>query len=170
MALKLLFFCHKPDRVTASQRPLRTFDILRKVCRKKRGYKRSSSEMEADTPGTSMPFTRSATKPLSKVQCFFCQSDNNQALFTVRTGNSGKTLRQAVAISQDPVLMTRLSNAILPCDAHAIDVRYHKLCWTQHVFHVLRDHTSDKAKSTTADLPLQMSCLNELINLVDIQT
>ena len=38
------------------------------------------------------------------------------------------------------------------------------------MFHVLRDHTSDKAKSTTMDLPMQMSCLIELINLVDIQT
>ena len=66
--------------------------------------------------------------------------------------------------------MTRLSNAISSCDAHAIDVRYHKLCWIQHVFHVLRDHTSDKAKSMRADLPLQMSCLIELIDLVDIQT
>ena len=66
--------------------------------------------------------------------------------------------------------MTRLSNAISPYDAHAIDIKYHKLCWTQNVFHVLRDHTSDKAKSTTMDLPMQMSCLIELINLVDIQT
>jgi len=38
------------------------------------------------------------------------------------------------------------------------------------VFHVLRDDTSDCAKSTTADLPMQMSCLIELINLVELQT
>jgi len=31
---------------------------------------------------------------------------------SVRTMNSGKALRQAVEISKDPVLMTRLSNAI----------------------------------------------------------
>ena len=66
--------------------------------------------------------------------------------------------------------MTRLSSAISPHDAHAIDVKYHKLCWTQHVFHVLRDDASDKAKSTTAELPMQMSCFIELINLVDLQT
>lgn len=137
---------------------------------KKRGYKRSSSEMEGDEPLSTMPFTRSVTKPLSKDQCFFCQSDNGQDLLAVRTENSGKALRQAIEISQDPMLMTRLSNAISPCDAHAIDVRYHKLCWTKHVFHVLRDHTNDKAKSTTQCLPLQMSCLIELINLIDVQT
>jgi len=33
---------------------------------KRRGHKRSSSEMEADIPGTSKPFTRSATDRLSK--------------------------------------------------------------------------------------------------------
>jgi len=66
--------------------------------------------------------------------------------------------------------MTRLSNAISPSDAHAIDVRYHKLCWTQHVFHVLRDDARDKEKSTKTELPMQMPCLIELINLVEIQT
>ena len=67
--------------------------------------------------------------------------------------------------------MTRLSNAISPNDVHAIDPKYHKLCWTQHVFHVFRDHARDNAKSTVADLPMQMSCLLiELINLVELQT
>ncbi len=139
---------------------------------KKRGHKRSSSEMEGDmpVPQTSRPFTRSATDPLSKELCFFCQLDNSQALFSVRTMNSGKAIRKAIEISQNPVLMTRLSNTISPIDAHAIDVKYHKLCWTQHVFHVLRDHANDNAKSTMADLPMQMPCLIELINLVDLQT
>ena len=65
--------------------------------------------------------------------------------------------------------MTRLSNTISPNDAHAIDPKYHKLCWTQNVFHVLRDHASDNAKSTMGDLPMHMSCLIELINPVELQ-
>jgi len=85
--------------------------------------------------------------------------------------NSEKALRQAAEISKDPMLMTRLRNAISPNDAHAIDLKYHKLCWTPDVFHVFRDHASDNAKSTTADLPMQMSCLLiQLINLVELQT
>jgi len=40
---------------------------------KRRGPKTSTLEMEADIPGTSKPFTRSATDRLSKVLCFFCQ-------------------------------------------------------------------------------------------------
>jgi len=38
---------------------------------KRRGHKRSTSEMEGDIPGTSKPFTTSATDRLSKVLCFF---------------------------------------------------------------------------------------------------
>ena len=66
--------------------------------------------------------------------------------------------------------MTRLNNAISPSDAHAIDVRYHKVCWTRHVFHVLRDDACNQAKSTETALPMQIPCLIELINLVDFQT
>ena len=119
--------------------------------------------------GSSTSFTRSATQPLIKSNCFFCQKDDGQSLFTVRTENAGKALRKAVEISQDAVLMTRLNNAISPIDAHAIDVRYHKVCWTQNVFHVLRGDACYQAKSTQA-LPMQIPCLIELINLVDFQT
>ena len=42
---------------------------------KRRGHKRSSSDMEADIPGTLKKFIRSATDRLSKVLCFFCQLD-----------------------------------------------------------------------------------------------
>jgi len=42
----------------------------------RRGHKRSTSEMEADIPGTSKPFTTYATDRLSKVLCFFCQLDS----------------------------------------------------------------------------------------------
>ena len=84
---------------------------------------------------------------------------------SVRTMNSGKALRQAVEISKDPVLMTRLSNAISQNDAHAIYLNYHKLCWIQRVFHVLRDHATNNARSTTADLPMHMPCLIKLTNL-----
>ena len=66
--------------------------------------------------------------------------------------------------------MTRLNNAISPGDAHAIDVRYHKVCWTRHVFHVLRDDACNQVKSPQIPLPMQMSCLIELINLVDVHT
>ncbi len=135
---------------------------------KKRGHKRRLSQMEESA--TTAPFTRSATEPLKKSYCFFCQKDDGQTLFTVRTENAGKELRRALEISQDQVLTTRLNNAIPPSDAHAIDVRYHKLCWARHVFHVLRDDACNQAKSTKTALPMQIPCLIELINLVDFQT
>jgi len=74
---------------------------------------------------------------------------------------------QAIETSPDQVLMTRLSNAISPGDAHATDVRYHKACWAHHVFNVLRDDTNQVTKSTKAVLPMQIPCLIKLINLID---
>ena len=81
-----------------------------------------------------------------------------------------KAPKQAIHITQNPVLMTRLNNAISPSDAHALDVRYHKPCGTQHVFRVVRDDARNQPTLTTADLPMQTLCLIELINIVDIQT
>uniref|UniRef100_UPI00358E794E uncharacterized protein n=1 Tax=Myxine glutinosa TaxID=7769 RepID=UPI00358E794E len=115
----------------------------------------------------SLPFTRSCTVPLDKDQCFFCQTDDDQQLFTVRTENAGKQLRKAVEMSDDASLKTRLNTSISPTDAHAIDVRYHKPCWTRHVFHVVRDETT---RSTDKEHLLQRASLIELINLIDFQT
>jgi len=138
------------------------------------GHKRTRSKMDEidmdTTPSSLAPFTRSATEPLRKNYCFICQKDDGQDLFTVRTENAWKELQQAVKISQNPVLMTHLNNAISPTDAHAIDVRYHKVCWTQHVFHVLRDNACNQVKSPQIPLSMQMSWLIELINLVDVHT
>lgn len=125
--------------------------------------------MNTSISTTSTPFTRSATEPLAKLHCF-CQQDDGSPLFSLRTGNSGTTLINAIEISQNPVLMTRLNSAISPSDAHAIDVKYHKLCWTQHVFRVLRDHTRSQTRPSNKELPMQVPCLIELINLVDSQT
>ena len=67
--------------------------------------------------------------------------------------------------------MKRLNNAMLLSNTHAIDVRYHKVCWARHVFHVLRDNVSNQAKKIMqTPLPMQIPCLIELINLVDIHT
>ena len=107
---------------------------------------------------------------MTKARCFFCQNDDGQNLFTVRTENAGTALRQAVKIFQDAVFTTRLNSAISPTDAHAIGVRYHKQCWTRHVFHVLSDAACNQAKYTQTELPMQIPCLIELINLVDFQT
>ena len=138
---------------------------------KKCGHKRTLPEMdETASTSSSSPFTRSATEPLRKYYCFFCQKIDDQDLFTLQTENAGMALQQAVEISQNQVLMTRLNNAITPSDAHTIDVQYHKACWTRHVFHALRDDACNQVKSPQTPLPMQIPCLIELINLVDVHT
>ena len=132
-------------------------------CIKQRGKKRGRTDIEEPDTSTSefsAPFTRSCTLPLAKKQCFFCQNDDGQQLFTVRTENAGTDLRNAVEISRDDALRTRLSTCISPGDAHAFDVRYHKSCWRKHVFHVLREKN---ATSLNKENMLQRACLFELI-------
>ena len=118
--------------------------------------------------GSAAPYTRSSTRPLNKDMCFVCQTDNGQKLFTVRTGNAGQSLKQAVQASSDPELKTRYSTCIADGDAHAMDIQYHKACWTKHVFHVLRDDTNQAPK--TKQSPPQGSSFVELLNIIDTQT
>ena len=46
-----------------------------------------------------------------------------------------------------------------------MDVKYHKQCWTKHVFRVLGADTAGKGIET--DTPMQRACLIELINPLD---
>ena len=132
------------------------------------GRKRKMPEVCLESSSSSTPFTRSSTDPYDKALCFFCQRTDGQPIYLVRSDSAGKSLREAVDVAQNPVFMTRLNTAIAPSEAHAIDVMYHRSCWTKHVFHVLRDHDTkgekDKASMT------QVVSLIELINLVDVLT
>ncbi len=132
------------------------------------GRKRKRSDVCVESSSSSTPFTRSSTEPYDKALCFFCQRNDGKPIYVVRSDSAGKSLRDAVEVAQNPVFMTRLNTAIAPSDAHAIDVMYHRSCWTKNVFHVLRDHDTkgekDKASMT------QVVSLIELINLVDVLT
>jgi len=132
---------------------------------KKRGQKRGSTEMDESGPstfGSSTPFTRSRTIPLDKERCFFCQKDEDEQLYQVRTVNAGKNLKE-------DTLKTRLNTCIAPGDAHSIDARYHKTCWTEHVFHEQRKGIIGSKTENKQPL-LQHASLLELINLIDVQT
>ena len=65
--------------------------------------------------------------------------------------------------------MTRLNSFISPSGAHVMDVQYHKSSWRNNVFHVIRDEASRPPSSTKKEVPLQIPCLIELINVIDIQ-
>ncbi len=87
-------------------------------------------------------------------------------LFNVTTKNAGQALRKAVHLSQNPVLQTKLCTAISPDDAHAIDVKYYKSCWTEHVFHVLRDSGKEsETNNYCMQQSMQNACFTELVNL-----
>ena len=133
-----------------------------------KGRRSRSADDVNNVTGPAAPYTLSSTRPLNKDMCFFCQTENDQKLFTVRTGNAGQSLKQAVQASSDPELKTRYSTCIDDGDAHAMDIQYHKACWTKHVFHVLRDDTNQAPK--TKQNPTQGSSFVELLNIIDTQT
>ena len=93
-----------------------------------KGRRSRSADDVNNVTGSAAQYTRSSTRPLNKDMCFFCQTDNDQKLFTVRTGNAGQSLKQAVQASSDPELKTRYSTCIADGDAHAMDIQYHKAC------------------------------------------
>ena len=113
-------------------------------------------------------FTPSCTMPFNKNLCFFCQEDNDEKLIKLCTEIAGEALKSAVENSQNPEFKVRLNPIFSPTDAQAMEVKYHKSCWTKHVFHPTR--YQDVAKRTSRVNPLQNVCLIELINCVDLQT
>ena len=128
-----------------------------------KGRRSRSADDVDNVTGSAAPYTRSSTRPLNKDMCFFCQTDNDQKLFTVRAGNAGKSLKQTVQASSDPELKTRYSTCIADGDAHAMDIQYHK-----HVFHVLRDDTNQAPK--IKQNPTQGFSFVALLNIIDTQT
>ena len=90
--------------------------------------------------------TRSQTVPYNSENCFFFVMGKVLValpLHKVATRIAGKNLSDAIRKCKDDKLAIKLSTAIDPIDAHAIDIRYHKKCWTDNVAHVLR--TDEKA-------------------------
>ena len=88
--------------------------------------------------------THSMANPFKKELCFFCQEDkqNLRMLHGVCTFNAGEKLQQAIKAGQSDDLRVRLSTAINPSDARAIDVKYHLPYWAENVDRVFKPSTS----------------------------
>lgn len=86
------------------------------------------------------PLTRSKTSPYNRDVCFFCDGVGGyrQPLHTVSTSTAGSSLDAAIKKEGDEKLHVKLSTSVDSKDAHAIDIKYHKNCWTKHVTNVLR--------------------------------
>ena len=85
-------------------------------------------------------FTRSSAPVYTKSRCFFCDGEgkDDNPLHHVSCDSSGSCLQRAVELSGNDSWRVRLAESISPGDAHAIDVLYHKACWTINVRNVLR--------------------------------
>ena len=94
-----------------------------------------------------------SVEPFNNAVCFFCQKGETkkQGLIKLTTDIAGMKLRKAVEKSQNEVFRVRISTAINPDDAHAIDVRYHNNCYVKHVTNVLRAESQSSSKSKTVE-------------------
>lgn len=114
-----------------------------------------------------IPLTRSNTPMYSKEKCFFCDLDGiiGNRLRHVSCDSAGESLRRAVELSRNDVYRIRLSETISPGDAHAIDVLYHKSCWTKNVINVLRSK-EDEMKQESRNASVAASEL-EFIDVIE---
>ncbi|KAJ7358932.1 hypothetical protein OS493_020773 [Desmophyllum pertusum] len=89
---------------------------------------------------SSPQLTRSKTAPYDKTTCFFCdgKATGRYPLHRVSTGPVGESLNEAIKVSGNDILRVKLSTAVDSNDAHAIDIQYHKKCWSSNVTNVLR--------------------------------
>ena len=88
--------------------------------------------------------TRSQTSPFSKDVCFFCdcEAGYRETLVNVRTFGAGESLRKAISLLHNEKLTVKMNTALAANDAHSIDIKYHKNCWSKNVSNVLRKPSS----------------------------
>ena len=100
----------------------------------------------------SRTFTRSQSAPYNSNLCFFCEDPGSYKypLHRVAIQNTGSiSVKEAIKKSGNEKLRVKLSTTLDPQDAHAIDIRYHKHCWTTEVTHVLRKTDDTKFTITS---------------------
>lgn len=125
----------------------------------------SSYGAEESSAETCRKLTRRSVEPYNNELCFFCQkADKIHPLLKVSTDTVGQKLRKAVELSKNEVFRVRLSTAIDPKDAHAIDVRYHSNCFAKHVRNVLRRETGEcsKLQSAESELAAEIEFIEEV--------
>ena len=99
-------------------------------------------------------------------------------LHEVRTENAGISLRNAIDQKGDQKLKVKFAaTAIDSCDAHAVDIRYHKCCWLYNVSNVLRKPKEDeemafneKTKTAAAKIEFLTMVERALENGEDLNT
>lgn len=118
---------------------------------------------------SSPQLTRSKTAPYDKTTCFFCdgKATGRYPLHRVSTGPVGESLNEAIKVSGNDILRVKLSTAVDSNDAHAIDIQYHKKCWSSNVTNVLRRRTSTGSKGDS-DLVSETAARIEFLAVIEI--
>ena len=112
--------------------------------------------------------TRSQTSPFSKDVCFFCdcEAGYRETLVNVRTFGAGESLRKAISLSHNEKLTVKMNTALAANDAHSIDIKYHKNCWSKNVSNVLRKPSS--SGETNSISASEIAAKIEFLTMTDI--
>ena len=108
------------------------FQVLRKAGRV------DDHPEEASASTSDHTFTRSKSTPFDKTVCFFCEEKftKRNSGIPLRTDEAGRNLHAAIKKSNNEKWSVKLSTAIDPNDAHAIDVLNHRKCYLTNVTNV----------------------------------
>jgi len=82
--------------------------------------------------------------------------------------HAGKDLKDALNNENNDKLKVRLSSAVVPADALAIDVLYHRGRWTDHVSHMLRlPKHIESSMEEEEDIEAKIDTVIEFMSTVD---
>ena len=143
--------CHKKMLEAAKKRYNKSIQAGKNPILSQLPSRPASVPKAVTSDSISHPFTRSSSTPFSTSLCFFCQQDGASLgkLHEVTTFNADEKLKSAVDASGSDTLKVKLSTAIDPKDARAIDVKYHLKCWVTNVDRVLSKGQKASTSCTT---------------------
>ena len=126
--------------------------------RARRSYLEASKQPVDNVQYSQQPFLRSMTEPTQnkKRTCFFCDGEEDsetklyQVTFNKKEGNKGGAdLKKSIERKNEDIYKVKLSEALDPKDALAIDVMYHPSSCRDNVDHVLRTKDSPMTQESS---------------------
>ena len=153
-----------------------------KLCYEKQLTQKVQSQSAPIPLSSAAIFTHLYSIPYDTIVYFFCDTkpSKRNPLFIVRTDVAGRHLRSAIEKSNDDNYRVKLSTAIGPNDAHAINIQYHNKCWTSHVTNVLCNQSQEiSIKNAANEIAADIESVNlgeetlidsEIIKMSDLHT
>ena len=104
---------------------------------------------------------------LARMFVFFCDCEAGyRKTLNARTFGAGESLRKAISLSHNDELTLKMNTALAANDAHSIDIKYHKNCWSKNVSNVLRKSSS--SGETNSISACEIAAKIEFLTMIEI--